>query len=95
MGTYVAYGSLGASKMVAQEVQDSNAYEMEEVIAVKRAVSKSSRMYKNSTWDLVDAAEEDKNVYEKLKDEELPSELKGKSPEEIKQYVKTKGAERV
>jgi len=93
-GTYIAYGSLGAAKMVAQEVQDSNAYEMEEAVAVKRAVSKSSRMYQNSTWDLVDAAEDDEEVYEKLKEEQLPKELKGKSQGEIKKYVQEKKMER-
>jgi len=94
-GTYIAYGSSGASKIVAQEVQDANAYDMEEAVAVKRAVSKSSRMYKNSTWDLVDAAEEDEVVFEKLNKEQLPQALKGKSTEEIKQYVQQKKRERV
>lgn len=93
--TYVAYGRLGASKIVAQEVQDTNALELEEAVAVKRAVSKSSRMYKNSIWDLVDAAEEDEEVYERLDKAQLPEVLKGKSTEEIKQYVQEKKQERI
>ena len=92
--TYVAYGSMGASKIVAQEVQDANAYEMEESVAVKRAVSKSSRLYKNSTWDLVDAAEENEMVVEELELEELPDELKGKSKSEIKKFLTEKKKER-
>lgn len=92
--TYVAYGSMGSSKFEAQAMQDSNAYEMEETVAIKRAVSKSSRLYKNSTWDLVDAIEEDKEIVEKVKAEDLPEELKGKNKEEIKQFLEGKKAER-
>ncbi|NKI30600.1 vWA domain-containing protein [Croceivirga thetidis] len=94
-GTYIAYGSIGQSKLAAQTMQDSNAFEMEEAVAVKRAVSKSSRLYKNSTWDLVDAAEEDSEVIEQLKEDELPEVLKGKSKKEIKEFIATKKAERM
>lgn len=93
-GTYVAYGSMGRSKLAAQSAQDTNAYEMEAAVAVKRTVSKSSRLYNNSGWDLVDAAEEDKTVLEDLETEALPEALKGKSKEEIKQFVQAKKEER-
>ena len=55
--TYIGYGARGASKMELQSAQDDNAMEMEEAVAIKRAVSKSSRLYQNSSWDLVDAYE--------------------------------------
>ncbi|MGW9685305.1 VWA domain-containing protein [Flagellimonas sp. 2504JD1-5] len=93
-GTYISYGSMGRQKKAAQVMQDSNAAELEEVVAVKRAVSKSSRLYKNSNWDLVDAVEDDEEVVSKLKEEDLPSELKGKSESEIKEYVVSKKKER-
>ena len=92
--TYVAYGSMGASKIVAQEVQDANAYEMEESVAVKRAVSKSSRFYKNSSWDLVDAVEDDEQALDRLDTPTLPEELQGKSKREIKEFLEGKKAER-
>ena len=92
--TYVAYGSMGSSKQKVQAMQDSNAYEMKEAVAVKRAVSKSSRLYKNSSWDLVDAIEADEEVIEKVKSEDLPEELKGKDKKEIKQFLEGKKAER-
>ena len=92
--TYVAYGHLGANKFAAQAAQDSNAEALDETVVVKRAVSKSSRMYKNSSWDLVDAVETDEEVIDNVKSEQLPKELQGKSKEEIKQYIKDKKAER-
>jgi hypothetical protein len=73
--TYISYGSIGRQKKELQSIQDANAAELEEVVAVKRAVSKSSRLYKNSQWDLVDAAEDDESIISKLKEKELPEEL--------------------
>ncbi|MDC6384152.1 VWA domain-containing protein [Flagellimonas taeanensis] len=92
--TYISYGSLGYEKKALQSAQDSNAAELEEVVVVKRAVSKSSRLYKNTQWDLVDAVEDDEDVLTRLKEEDLPKELKGKSKGEIKAYVDDKKAER-
>lgn len=92
--TYIGYGAMGASKINAQAEQDVNAYELNESVALKRAVSKSSRLYKNSSWDLVDAIEEEAVDVENIAVDELPSELKGKSKEEIKVYVEGKKSER-
>ena len=92
--TYISYGSLGREKKMLQSVQDSNAAEMEAGVAVKRSVSKSSRLYKNTKWDLVDAVEEDEVVISELKEDDLPAELKGKSESEIKTFVNKKKQER-
>jgi len=92
--TYVAYGSRGASKMEMQSNQDDNAKGYSQANAVSRTVSKSSHLYKNSTWDLVDAVEMDEVVVEDLKEDSLPKELKGKSKKEIKAYVEAKSKER-
>jgi len=93
--TYISYGTLGQSKMKSQRKQDSNAMEMEEAVAVKRAVSKSSALYNNSSWDLVDAIEDDADVISGISDRDLPAALKGKSEKEIKIYVDNKRSERV
>jgi len=85
--TYIYYGAQGRSKMQLQATQDSNAAELDEVVAVKRAVSKSSRIYKNTTWDLVDAEKEEGFSYSKLDKKSLPKNLKDKSSEELKKYV--------
>jgi hypothetical protein len=85
--TYIYFGNAGKSKMQLQSSQDANAAELDEVVVVKRAVSKSSRVYKNSTWDLVDAEKEEGFGYDKLDKKTLPEELRNKSTEEIKVYV--------
>lgn len=92
--TYVAYGRMGEQKMEMQAQQDSNARSYNKANAVSRTVSKSSRLYKNSSWDLVDAESESDFSYEELDKSQLPEELKGKSTEEIKSYVNKKRKER-
>jgi len=92
--TYIAYGIRGAEKRVEQEVQDNNASNYSKANAVGRTISKSSHLYKNSKWDLVDAIEMEEVVIEDLEGNALPKELKGKSEEEIKIYVKKKSKER-
>ncbi len=92
--TYVSYGSMGQAKMRMQSKQDANAMQMEEGVAVKRAVSKSSRLYNNKKWDLVDAADDAEFDVSEIKDEELPEELRGKSAKEIEIHISNKKTER-
>ena len=92
--TYIYYGDTGRSKMKLQAVQDSNAAELDEVVVVKRAVSKSSRIYKNSSWDLVDAEKEEGFSYSKVDKKSLPAQLQNKSSDEIKKYVAQQGKKR-
>ena len=92
--TYISYGALGSSKMKSQRIQDSNAMAMEKAVAVKRAVSKSSSLYTNSKWDLVDAVADEEILVSEIADKDLPSELKGKSEKEIKTYIEGKKSER-
>ncbi|NNE01879.1 MAG: VWA domain-containing protein [Eudoraea sp.] len=92
--TYVSYGTKGASRMALQDVQDSEAMAMEEAVAVKRAVSKSSSYYNNANWDLVDASNEQDFDLASVKKETLPESLREKSDVQIKRYLKEKKAER-
>lgn len=92
--TYVTYNHIGQQKMEMQAEQDDNAKGYSNANAVSRTVSKSSHLYKNSTWDLVDASDSEDFKYEDLKKDELPIELKGKSKKEIKAYVYKKKEER-
>lgn len=92
--TYVAYGKKGMEKMALQAEQDANANSYSKANAVKRTISKSSHLYKNKTWDLVDAVEQEEVVVADIKEEELPTELKGKSETEIEAYITTKSNER-
>jgi len=93
--TYINYGSQGYSKMKLQAEQDSKAENLNEVVIVKRAVSKSSRMYKNSSWDLVDANKDKNFDYNKLDKKSLPKSLQHKTTKELKKYVATKANERI
>jgi hypothetical protein len=92
--TYVYYGKTGASKKELQAAQDNNAESYSRSNKVERAVSKSTHVYKNSTWDLVDASKENEEVITKAKDEELPAEMKGMTTAQRKTYVNRKAAER-
>ncbi|WP_339624832.1 vWA domain-containing protein [uncultured Winogradskyella sp.] len=92
--TYVAFGSQGRQKKEMQADQDANAMGYNKANAVSRTVSKSSRLYKNSSWDLVDAEKEESFSYDDLDKNELPKELKGKSKSEIKSYITQKSKER-
>jgi hypothetical protein len=92
--TYIYYGKSGSYKKEQQELQDSNAESYGQSNKVERAVSKSSHAYKNSTWDLVDAAKDDEKVVTQTNEEYLPKEMKGMTIEQRKVYVKEKSAER-
>ena len=92
--TYVAYGHLGEEKRALQSEQDSNAETYSKANAVSRTVSKSSHLYKNNSWDLVDAVTLNEVTVEGLKKDDLPIELKGKTAAEIKVYITKKQVER-
>lgn len=92
--TYIAYGSRGMEKMAIQADQDSKARLYGKANGVSRAVSKGSHFYKNSSWDLVDAVEENEEVLEEIVVTALPKELKDKSPAQIKAYISKKSKER-
>lgn len=99
--TYVAYGREGKDRAANQVAQDDNAAkapaapEAAPVAALARAQSKAGALYRNSAWDLVDRMKDDKNFdVKKLKDEDLPDELKKLSPSDREAYVKKKAEER-
>jgi len=85
--TYIYFGNRGRSKHANQSKQDVNAEELDEVVVVKRAVSKSNRLYENSSWDLVDKSKKGTVDYSKIKRENLPAKLQKKSDTELKEYV--------
>ena len=93
--TYIYYGSRGSEYKTKQIAQDRNAEVQSAANAVERTVAKSKKnAYKNDHWDLVDKAEKDKSYISSIKQEELPSELKGKSNVEIQKIVAQKSADR-
>jgi hypothetical protein len=92
--TYVQYGKSGAAKKEQQRTQDRNAEHYGAANKVERAVSKSSHVYENSSWDLVDAAKDDEKVITETKEEHLPAEMKSMTVEQRKNYVQQKSEQR-
>lgn len=92
--TYIYYGVHGVEKKELQSRQDKNAASYGMANEVNRAVSKSSHVYKNSSWDLVDASEEEDFTVGKLKDEQLPAEMQKMDDAERTKFIEEKKAER-
>jgi hypothetical protein len=92
--TYISYGRLGKENSLKQKREDDNALLQGAAVSSERALVKSKSVYSNGSWDMVDAAKMDSTMVGKLKDEELPEELKGKSTEEKEAYIKQKSEER-
>lgn len=94
--TYFAYGRRGGEGKARQEAQDANAAAAPAPASVTaaRIRTKASSNYTNSEWDLIDAVKEKKADLSKLKDEELPKELRDLAPEKRAEFVAEKSAER-
>jgi hypothetical protein len=92
--TYIEYGREGRKKKEAQVSQDMNAESYGAANKVNRAVSKSTYIYNNKSWDMVDAAEEESFDVTKVEKEELPDAMKNMSNEQKVNYVKEKAKER-
>jgi hypothetical protein len=94
-GTYIAYGAAGQASFEKQEQVDKLNYSLNKSAAIKRAEVKSKKvLYKNSNWDLVDAAADDSMVISKVEVKTLPDSLRSKSKAELTHIVKTKSRQR-
>jgi hypothetical protein len=94
-GTYVTYGALGADNQLKQATMDTENAKLSKGVAAKRAAAKANgAIYRNSTWDLVDAANDDKDFIAKVDMKTLPDSLKNKSREQLQVIVNQKKAER-
>jgi hypothetical protein len=86
--TYIPYGARGPAGKANQLAQDSNATAVGGMAnAATRVQAKGGGLYNNRGWDLVDASREKDFDWSKVRDEDLPVELRGKSAEERKQLV--------
>lgn len=93
--TYIAYGAQGKEKQMNQVAQDKNAEKAGAGAAPARAASKSSKIYRNDSWDLVDKMNNSKDFdVKKIPEAELCDEMKKMTPDEREAYVKKKAAER-
>lgn len=92
--TYIGYGKTGASKKASQVQQDQNATQYGKANAVERATSKTKHVYKTESWDLVGASESNAVQIDKLKEDELPEEMKKMDAKQKKEFIDTKAKER-
>ena len=94
--TYIGYGNGAAAGLSTQAYADVSYFQANKSVAMKRiAVKSNKKLYNNAAWDLVDAADKDGDgVVDKLDKELLPDSVKKLSAPQLKQYVKTKSAER-
>lgn len=93
-GTYLAYGSDGRMKKEKQSAQDNLAGAVAQENLVERTVAKSSAAYINDSWDLVDYSLANVNALVELKKEDLPIELRGKTQEQMEEFLNQKRIER-
>jgi hypothetical protein len=92
--TYIGYGKKGKEKKIMQTTQDYNAESKSMANKVERVVSKSKGVYKNAEWDIVDKYKDNPSAIQTMESEELPEELKGKSPKQTAEFIQQKSKER-
>lgn len=85
--TYVGYGRGASKRKEAQVRSDEAAASMGAGVAASRATAKSSALYDNSEWDLVDAQKKGKVDMKDVPAEALPAPMQAMSTEERTKYV--------
>ncbi|MHC4923821.1 MAG: vWA domain-containing protein [Planctomycetota bacterium] len=86
-GTYCAFGKKGQWYASNQVIQDDNANGSNSQTAASRAVMKGSSNYRNSHWDLVDAAQQEDFDLSKVEEKDLPEALRKMTLEERKAHL--------
>lgn len=92
--TYVPLGEAGVRGASNQTAQDANATAAAPGSFSQRAVAKASGLYRNDSWDLVDAEKAGKKKLESVDKKDLPKEMQAMSKEEARAYVDTKAKAR-
>jgi hypothetical protein len=93
--TYCWYGSKGDEAKANQLAQDGAAARAAGGVAVERSMTKAGALYRNAEKDLVDRMQFEKDFdLKKVKEEDLPPELKKLKPDERAEYLKKKAADR-
>jgi hypothetical protein len=85
--TYIAYGGRGVELKQRQVMQDVNAERMGAESNASRAAAKSTALYSNSNWDLVDALNEEDFDLNDVDEKDLPAPMQTMSHEEQLAYV--------
>lgn len=93
--TYLGYGAQGREKEARQMAQDNNAGSYSKKSALSRAKSKSSSLYRNESWDVVDAYAADPDAIITMEAAKLPDAMKDMDAGERKAFVEKKTSERM
>jgi von Willebrand factor type A domain-containing protein len=93
-GTYVPYGARGRDGQARQQAQDSNAATANKGAAVNRAFTKSTHLYSNDGWDLVDAVKNKQVDVKAVKASDLPEAMRNMTPDQRRAFVEAKARER-
>ncbi len=92
--TYIAFGTTAAEGQARQIAQDANASGQSAASAVQRAVSKANAYYRNAAWDLVDAVNDGAVELAKVKEEDLPENMRSMTHPQRQEYVQEQAAAR-
>jgi hypothetical protein len=94
-GTYIYYGKEGRRGEELQRKMDTNNASFRADAAMERISVKGQKsLYKNYSWDLVDAKNDDKQILEKIDINTLPDSLKNKDKEQLEAIISRKSSER-
>jgi von Willebrand factor type A domain len=91
--TYIPYGASGERSKTMQAMQDSVNIGASPSAGVSRAASKASSLYRNTTWDLVDAKKDGKDIAT-IPTSELPEIMRPMTIDERLAYVMKLEADR-
>ncbi|HEY1045898.1 MAG TPA: vWA domain-containing protein [Bacteroidia bacterium] len=85
--TYWGFGNNASFYVSNQTIQDKNANSKGKSAGVARIAAKTTSVYSNTKWDVVDAFQADSTWLEKTKEEELPEKMRGLTIDEKKTMI--------
>jgi hypothetical protein len=92
--TYVRYGKNGKSSSERQFAQDANAKKLGVAAAAVRAMAKSTPLYDNARWDLVDASKRKGFDIRKIPNAALPAVMQKMNNADKMKYIATQAGSR-
>ena len=93
--TRISYGQHGSEGLMNEVVVDAVNMKLSSSVAAKRVTVKGNKqLYTNSSWDLVDAMEKDKQVLSKIEKKDLNDSLQKMNKAEIEKVILAKSRER-
>lgn len=92
--TYVPFGEHGRGAWLKQSAQDGNAASCNSEAVANRARMKGGKLYRNGSWDLVEAAEHEDFDLAAVEREHLAEELRKLSLEDLRKHLAAQRAKR-